>query len=49
MTIFSKYGKPERFTTITANPQCKKIKEQLLPGQQPNDRPDIVSILNAHQ
>ena len=31
------------FTTMTANPNWPEIRSALLPGQQPGDRPDIVS------
>ena len=42
MTILTKYGKPDIFLTMTANP---KWPESLLPNQRANDRPDIVSCL----
>lgn len=41
MTIVRKYGKPDIFITMTCNPNWLEIKENLLPNQQPNDRPDI--------
>ena len=43
MTIVTKYGKPDIFLTITANPKWAEIQEILLPHQSANDRPDIVS------
>ena len=43
MMIVTKYGKPDIFLTITANPKWPEIQENLLPHQSPNDRPDIVS------
>jgi len=41
MAIVRKYGKPNIFITITCNPNWREIKENLLPNQQPSDRPDI--------
>ena len=41
MAIVRKYGKPDLFITMTCNPNWPEIKENLLPGQQPADRPDI--------
>ena len=43
MTIVTKYGKPDIFLTITANPRWPEIQDNLLPHQCANDRPDIVS------
>ena len=43
MTIVTKYGKPDIFITMTANPKWPEISENLLPNQRANDRPDIVS------
>ena len=43
MTIVTKYGKPDIFLTITANPKWPEIQDNLLPHQSVNDRPDIVS------
>jgi len=36
-----KYGKPDIFIIMTCNPNWREIKENLLPNQQPADRPDI--------
>ncbi|XP_070510410.1 uncharacterized protein [Cardiocondyla obscurior] len=41
MAIVTKYGKPDLFITMTCNPNWREIQENLLPGQQPSDRPDI--------
>ncbi|XP_071643019.1 uncharacterized protein [Temnothorax longispinosus] len=41
MAIVRKYGKPDIFITMTCNPNWREIRENLLPGQQPADRPDI--------
>uniref|UniRef100_UPI00358F89E5 uncharacterized protein n=1 Tax=Myxine glutinosa TaxID=7769 RepID=UPI00358F89E5 len=43
MTIVTKFGKPDIFLTITANPKWPEIQENLLPNQSSNHRPDIVS------
>jgi hypothetical protein len=34
---------PDAFVTFTYNPQWPEIKRALLPGQQPQDRPDLVT------
>ena len=34
-------GKPDLFVTFTCNPRWEKIKKELLPHQNANDRPDI--------
>lgn len=41
MAIVSKFGKPDLFITMTCNPKWREIEENLLPGQQASDRPDI--------
>ncbi|XP_043266624.1 uncharacterized protein [Venturia canescens] len=41
MGIVRKFGKPDLFITMTCNPNWREIKENLLPGQQPSDRPDL--------
>ena len=43
MAVVSKYGKPDLFLTYTCNPRCREITENLLPGQRPEDRPDLVA------
>eukprot|EP00794_Sanderia_malayensis_P002727 gene2727-biopygen2251 len=43
MTIVRKYGRPDIFLTMTANPKWPEILENILPHQSPNDRPDIVT------
>lgn len=43
MTYVHKYGKPDLFVTATCNPKWPEIRVQLLPGQRPEDRPDIVT------
>ncbi|XP_058810633.1 uncharacterized protein LOC131675610 [Phymastichus coffea] len=43
MAIVNEKGKPDVFVTMTFNPNWPEIKQNLLPGQQALDRPDIVA------
>ena len=43
MAIVRQFGKPDIFLTMTCNPNWPEIRENLLPGQQPCDRPDLVA------
>ncbi|XP_065061666.1 uncharacterized protein LOC135688676 [Rhopilema esculentum] len=43
MTIVTKFGKPDIFLTMTANPNWPEVRENLLPHQTANDRPDVIS------
>ncbi|XP_015116448.1 uncharacterized protein LOC107040743 [Diachasma alloeum] len=43
MAIVRKFGKSDLFITMTCNPNWREIQENLLPGQTPSDRPDLVS------
>ena len=43
MALVARYGRPHYFVTMTCNPYWPEITEQLLPGQKPQDRPDIVA------
>ena len=43
MAIVRVFGKPTLFITITCNPKWPEIANALLPGQKPEDRPDIVA------
>lgn len=43
MAICKEFGKPTYFITFTANPNSNEIKESLLPGQAPSDRPDLIA------
>ncbi|XP_058808584.1 uncharacterized protein LOC131674091 [Phymastichus coffea] len=43
MAIVNEKGKSDVFVTMTRNPNWAEIKENLLPGQQASDRPDIVA------
>ena len=38
-----KIGRPDLFITVTTNPKWPEILESLTPGQQPHDRPDLLS------
>ena len=37
------FSKPDFFLTITANPNWEEITRELLPGQKPKDRPDLIA------
>ena len=41
MAIVRMKGKPNLFITMTCNPNWRENKDNLLPGQQASDRPDI--------
>jgi hypothetical protein len=43
IAIVRHYGKPSLFITFTANPKWVEIENELLPGQQAANRPDLVS------
>ena len=43
MALVSSFGKPHIFLTITCNPKWPEITENLLFGQKPEDRPDLIS------
>jgi hypothetical protein len=43
MAVVSRYGKPDYLITFTTNPEWREIKENLLPGQRADDRPDLVN------
>ena len=43
MAIVRKHGKPDLFITMTCNPGWPEIKQELLNGQTPLDRPDLVA------
>ena len=47
MTIAYNFGQPDLFLTMTCNPNWKEIQENLLPGQQACDRPDICARVFA--
>ncbi|XP_065915773.1 uncharacterized protein [Dysidea avara] len=43
MTYVRKYGHPDLFITMTTNPNWPEIRNNLLPGQEPLDHPDLVA------
>ncbi|VDL81296.1 unnamed protein product [Nippostrongylus brasiliensis] len=43
MAIVARHGKPDVFLTITCNPQWREIRENLLPGQSAEHRPDLTT------
>ncbi|CAN6580175.1 unnamed protein product [Malus baccata var. baccata] len=43
MTLVQKYGRPDIFLTMTCNPNWEEISDELLPGQAPQDRPDLLT------
>ena len=45
MTYVRMYGHPDLFITTTTNPNWPEIKDNLLPGQDPQDRPDLVACI----
>ncbi|PWZ31935.1 putative ubiquitin-like-specific protease 1B [Zea mays] len=42
MALVRKFGKPDIFLTMTCNHNWDEIRRELLPGQTPQDRPDLV-------
>ena len=43
MAMVRELGKPDLFITFTCNSKWKEIVENLLPNQNPNDRPDLIA------
>ena len=43
MALVRKYGRPDFFITMTANPNWPEIKNSLAPGESAADRPDLVA------
>ncbi|ONI14293.1 hypothetical protein PRUPE_4G273400 [Prunus persica] len=43
MTLVQRFGRPDLFITMTCNPNWEEIKRELLPGQSPQDRPDLLT------
>ncbi|KAL6140312.1 hypothetical protein ACLB2K_058612 [Fragaria x ananassa] len=43
MALVQKYGRPDLFITMTCNPNWEEVKSELLQGQVPQDRPDLVT------
>ena len=42
MAYVRKFGRPDLFITMTTNPKWDEITSNLLPGQAPQDRPDLI-------
>ncbi|XP_074293400.1 uncharacterized protein LOC141620425 [Silene latifolia] len=42
MSLVQEYGKPDLFVTMTCNTNWPEIRQQLSPGEEPQNRPDIV-------
>ncbi|KAG2197507.1 hypothetical protein INT47_007116 [Mucor saturninus] len=42
MAVVRALGKPDLFVTITCNPNWKEIVDELLPGEVPSERPDLI-------
>ncbi|XP_065671768.1 uncharacterized protein LOC136089645 [Hydra vulgaris] len=45
MAIIKKYGKPDLFITFTCNPKWRELTGNFYPGQNANDRSDLVTRL----
>ena len=45
MTYVRTYGRPDLFITMTTNPRWPEIVDNLLPGQVPRDRPDLLALV----
>ena len=43
MALVRKYGRPDFFVTMTANPKWPELQKSLLPGEQAADRPDLMA------
>ena len=43
IALSTKFGCPDLFTTFTCNPNWKEIKENLLPGKQSINCPDLIA------
>ena len=43
MAIVSHYHKPDLFITMIYNPNWPEVKDNLLPGQTPQDKPNLVA------
>ncbi|XP_057247377.1 uncharacterized protein LOC125492930 [Beta vulgaris subsp. vulgaris] len=43
MALVRRYGKPDFFITMTCNPQWPEIKRELLPHEEVQNRPDLIS------
>ena len=43
MAIAQYYQKIDLFITMTANPHWAEVERELLPGQEPSDRPELIT------
>ncbi len=43
MALVARFGKPDFFLTMTANPTWQEIQSNLRPGEAAHNRPDLVS------
>ncbi|CAO3656219.1 unnamed protein product [Mucor hiemalis] len=43
MAVVRALGNPDFFITVTTNPNWKEIADELLPGEKPSDRPDLIA------
>ena len=43
MAIAQYFQKINLFITVTANPHWEEVQRELLPGQEPSDRPDLIA------
>ena len=43
IALSNKFGRPDLFTTFTCNPSWKEITENLLPGKNFIDCPDLIA------
>ncbi|KAL6569941.1 hypothetical protein OROMI_014455 [Orobanche minor] len=43
LALVSEYGKPDFFITVTCNPNWPEIREVLLPGEEAQNRSDLVA------
>ena len=43
MAIARYFQKIDLFITVTANPRWEEVQRELLPGQEPSDRPDLIA------
>ena len=43
MAYVRRFGRPDFFITMTTNPNWQEIVENLLPGQKPHDRPELIA------
>ena len=43
LAICREYGRPDIFLTFTCNPQWKEVLDELMHGERPGDRPDLIA------